>query len=127
MQKKIEQFFGDLAGRKHDPRLERISGVVRFDVTSGAQTETRFVTINAGDVAVTADGPSPNAVLTASEEVFAQLISRGEWFAAFLRGDLIAQGDYFLIDRLSWVIFPGPPDALGPHKWQERKRQCPKR
>ncbi|MFG1953501.1 SCP2 sterol-binding domain-containing protein [Micromonospora sp. NPDC048830] len=125
MQKQIEQFFSDLGNRGHDPRLRRISGVVRFDIINGAERESCFVTVNAGDVAVTAEGPSPNAVLAATESVFAQLINRGEWFAAFLRGDLVTKGDYLLIDRLSIVIFPGPPDALGPRKWQERKRQCP--
>ncbi|MFG1955913.1 SCP2 sterol-binding domain-containing protein [Micromonospora sp. NPDC048830] len=128
MQKQIEEFFSDLADRGHIPRLGRINAVVRIDITDDARRESRFVTVKAGDVTVSREGPSPNAVLTASEGVFARLISSGEgWYALLLRGDLLTEGDIYVLSYLAYVIFPGRPGDLGPHEWQERKRRCPKR
>jgi len=104
------EFFAELAGRGHEPLLEKVTGTFRFDVT-GERAEHWLVAVKKGDVTVSRGNVKADAVVRADRKVF-DAIASGEMnaLAATLRGAAVIQGDLGLIAGFQ-RLFPGPPGA----------------
>ncbi|MEV0004062.1 SCP2 sterol-binding domain-containing protein [Micromonospora sp. NPDC050980] len=109
------RFFEDLDRRGFDPLLVKTSGTVRFDLHEGAQTTHWLLEIERGNLRVRqADGEADTVVGT-DPRLFGALVHGEEnTVAALLRGDMTVVGDLRLVLQVERV-FPGPPDARGPH------------
>jgi putative sterol carrier protein len=88
------RFFEGLQARGHEPRLEKVKGSVRFDVTNGTQTKRWHVAIDKGDIAVSHKNAKADCVVRADSSVF-EGIASGEVnpVAAMLRGAIGVEGD----------------------------------
>jgi putative sterol carrier protein len=108
------EFFDDLAQRGHEPMLRNASGTMRFDIANGKKTETWFVTIDKGDLAVSRSGGASDSTLVADRALFDRL-ARGNAsaVAAVLRGTLTIDGDWRLL-VLFRRILPGSSTAKPP-------------
>ena len=108
------EFFDDLAQRGHEPLLRNASGTMRFDIANGKKTETWFVKIDKGDLAVSRSGRAPDSTLVADKALFDRLASgKASAVAAVLRGTLTIEGDWRLL-VLFRRILPGPSTAKRP-------------
>jgi putative sterol carrier protein len=106
MAEPTQEFFTGLATR-HQPLLERTTGVVRFDITDGERTEHWTLEIRKGDVTVSHKGPSADCVLSTDIATFdAILTGKTNAMAAVLRGALDVQGKIILLAALQ-RLFPG--------------------
>ena len=118
------EFFEQLAQRGHEPLLRKVRGTVRFDVVRGKESESRYLTIDRGDIAVTKKRSAAQGVLRVDRAVFDRMAS-GEMnpVAAALRGELTLEGDWRLL-VLVQRLFPGSPGARGPRRragWAKRR------
>jgi putative sterol carrier protein len=102
-------FLSELARRGHEPFLAKVTGTVRFDLVEGARTDRWLVTIDRGDVVVSADDGVADCSIRAAKDLF-DAICRGEEnaVAAVLRGALVCTGDVELLFAIQ-RLFPGPP------------------
>jgi putative sterol carrier protein len=102
------EFFDDLSRRGHEPLLARVGATVRFDITDGDRTEHRLVTIDRGDIRLSAaEGPA-DSVLGGDRAVFDAIVSgRMTVMVALLLGVLAIDGDPELL-VLTQRLFPGP-------------------
>ncbi len=99
-------FFERLA-EEHQPLLESMTGVVRFDIADGERTEHWYLQIRKGDITVSHKGPEPDCVLSADiATVDAILTGKMNAMAAVLRGALEVQGKVVLLTALQ-RLFPG--------------------
>jgi putative sterol carrier protein len=104
-----DRFFETLAGRGHEPLLEKASGTVRFDLADGAQTDHWMVRIEHGDLQVTRDDADADSVVRVPRNIFEQLATgQMNAFAALLRGQAAAEGNLELTVLLQRLL-PGPP------------------
>jgi len=104
-----DRFFDTLAGRGHEPLLEKVSGRVRFDLSHGDQTDHWMVTVREGDVQVTREDADADSVVRVPLDVFDLLATgRENAFAALLRGQASAEGNLELPVLLQRLL-PGPP------------------
>ena len=93
-----EAFFADLARGDRDPRLSRLTGSIRFDLMSGADTEHWRVDIEDGRFAVSRAVEPADAVLTLDRTLFeAFTTGRANAWAAILRGAVGVEGDLHLL------------------------------
>ena len=105
----IAEFFDRLAGGGHDPRLEKATGTLRFDLEDGEATIHWFVTIDRGDIAVSHRNVKADCIVRMSRGLFDRLV-KGETnlVAAVLRGVMGVEGDLGLVTQFQ-RLFPGPP------------------
>jgi hypothetical protein len=110
----IVEFLDDLGRRDgHEPLLARVSATVRFDITDGARTEHRLLTVDHGEVRVSDETPMADCVMGGDRAVFdAMLAGRTTAMAALLRGELAVRGDPELLVLIQRV-FPGRPAVAG--------------
>jgi putative sterol carrier protein len=109
-----DRFFEQLAGRRHEPLLEKVSGTVRFDLSHGKQTDHWMVTIKKGDVEVTQDDADADSVVRVPRNIFEQMaVGKVNAFAALLRGQAGAEGNLELPVLLQRLL-PGPPRGQQP-------------
>lgn len=103
------EFFDALKERGHEPMLEKATGTVRFDLTTGKRTERWFVSIDKGDIAVSHKNAAADCVVRGRRDVFDR-IATGEVnaMAAILRGALSLEGDS-PVAVLFQRLFPAPP------------------
>jgi putative sterol carrier protein len=103
------EFFQRLESRGHEPRLEKATGTVRFDLTNGKRTHRWLVTIDKGDIAVSHKNLKADCIVRADKKVF-EGIAAGTInpFAAALRGELGIEGNTELLVLLQRLL-PGPP------------------
>jgi ubiquinone biosynthesis protein UbiJ len=101
--------FEELGHRGHEPRLETVSGTIRFEIVDGKQTERWLVTIDKGDVAVSRKNVRADCSFRTDKAVFDRVAS-GEMnaLAATLRGDIVLDGDSELLVPFQRLL-PGPP------------------
>lgn len=101
-------FFRQLAGRGHEPLLEKVNGTIRFDLVDGTRTDCWLVTLDEGDVAVSRENVAADLVVHADRALF-DAITRGEvnGMAAHLRGEVTFDGDTELMALFQRVL-PGP-------------------
>jgi putative sterol carrier protein len=102
--------FEALGQRGHEPLLEKDSGTIRFEIVDGKQTERWLVTIDKGDLAVSRKNVRADCTLRADKAVFDRVAS-GEMnaMAAFLRGDIVLDGDSPELLVPFQRLLPGPP------------------
>lgn len=122
----IEGFFDELSRRGHDPLLERMDGVGRFEVVDGDDTDDWTVTIKGGYITVMRGDGDADWVVRAERGAFNQVIHGDAGsLAAYVAGTLdIVWHDpsqrFGLITRL----FAGPPEArkqwIPDERWQAR-------
>jgi len=101
-------YMNELAERGHEPLLEKTTGTVAFDLTTGGKTDTWTIVIDQGDLDVRhEDGPADGR-LRVDRRLFDRL-ARGETnpMAASLRGEIILDGNPDLL-LLVQRLFPGP-------------------
>jgi len=103
------EFFQRLSTRGYEPMLRDAKATVRFDIKDRKRVERWSLHIDEGNLRVSKNSAGADTVVTAERTVFDGLAS-GEVNAmsAFLRGELIVEGDpelLVLIQRL----FPAPP------------------
>jgi putative sterol carrier protein len=105
------EFFEELAARGHDPRLNKVRGTMRFDLTNGKRRTRWLVTIDRGDIAVSHRNGKADCVVRAEKAVF-DGIAGGEVnaFAAVLRGVLSVEGDREMLVYFQ-RLFPGRPGS----------------
>jgi putative sterol carrier protein len=102
------EFFNALAERKHEPRLQKASGTVRFDLRDGRRTERWFVAVSKGDVSVSHKNIRADCVITADRALFDRIASgKANATAALLRGAMNVEGDVQLLVPFQ-RLFPGP-------------------
>ncbi len=120
------EFFDGLAHRGHDPLLERMNGILRFNLSDGAERKEWMLAIRRGDLMV-AEGDidperqpgmrglgEPDCVVTTSRATFDR-IAEGHTkpMAAWLRNQIAVEGrlePLIMLERL----LPGPPGAHDP-------------
>ncbi|HET7855911.1 MAG TPA: SCP2 sterol-binding domain-containing protein [Gaiellaceae bacterium] len=110
------EFFEGLARRRHEPLLEGASGTLRLDLVNGDKTERWLVAVDKGDVTVSHRNTRADCTLRTPKSLFERMAT-GEVnaTAAFLRGELAAEGDWELL-VLFQRLLPSPPAS------RERKR-----
>jgi hypothetical protein len=110
-------FLEGLGRRGHEPLLERVQATVRFDVVDSVRTEQRLVSIDHGDIRVSAGEGPADCVLVGDGAVFDAVIDgRTSAMAALLRGALEVDGDpqlLVLAQRLFRVPQVHPGHATG--------------
>jgi hypothetical protein len=104
-----DRFFETLAGRGHEPLLEKVSGSVRFDISHGRQIDHWMVRVKNGDVEVSRDESDAESIVRASRTNFDKFASgQMNAFAALLRGEAYVEGRLELPVLLQRLL-PAPP------------------
>jgi putative sterol carrier protein len=110
MTEPTRQFFTRLA-EQHQPLLESMTGVVRFDIADGERTEHWYLQIRKGDVKVSHRGAEADCTLSADIATFDAIFTgKMNAMAAVLRGALDIQGKVILLAALQ-RLFPGSADV----------------
>jgi len=108
MRDPTDAFFEHLSECGHEPRLEKATGTVRFDLVTGKRVERWLVSITKGDVAVSRGNHPADTVFRAAREDFNRLASgQANPMVMMLRGTASVEGEpevLLLLQRL----FPGP-------------------
>lgn len=101
-------FFSALEARRHEPLLEKESGTLRFDLTTGKRTKRWLVEIEDGDVSISHRNAKADCVVRAKKSLF-DGIATGQQnaMASVLRGEVGIEGDRTLLVRFQ-KLFPGP-------------------
>ncbi len=107
----ISEFFDELAGRGHEPLLERVTGTLRFDVDDGGTIEHWYVSVRRGAVEVSHQDAAADSVIRLDADSLRGMVTGTmNAQAALLRGVGQAQGDIGLLVRFQ-RLFPGPPGS----------------
>jgi hypothetical protein len=105
----VGAFFADLDRRPHEPLLDHITAIVRFDVTTGDRIDHWLVLINHGLLrTVHSDGAADCVVRGDVDLMTACITGRANAMAAYLRGQLILRGNAELLVNFQ-RLFPSPP------------------
>jgi putative sterol carrier protein len=103
------EFFEELARRRHDPRLIKANGTLRFELRDGARINRWVVTIRKGDISVSRTNAEADAIVRGDRATFERILAgEANAMATFLRGALAFEGNPELI-VLFQRLFPGPP------------------
>jgi putative sterol carrier protein len=123
MTSSTEEFFDELVRRGHEPRLEKVSGTVRFDLENGNGVERWRVTVDKGDIAVSRKNGKADAVLRTDKALFDRILT-GEVnaMAATLRGLLTIEGDRELLVLIQ-RLFAGTPTTHEPRSTVDAGRR----
>jgi putative sterol carrier protein len=107
------EFFQELGRRGHEPLLEKGTGTIRFDLVDGKRTDRWLVTLDKGDVSVSRKNAAADCVVRTDKRLFDGMVS-GEvnGMAAYLRGELTAEGDPELLVLIQRVL-PEPATRRG--------------
>ena len=92
------QFFTELEERGHDPRLGKVRGSMRFDLSNGSRRARWLVTVDRGDITVSRRNGKADCVVRTDQAVF-EAVARGELnaMAAVLRGLVQIEGEAELL------------------------------
>jgi putative sterol carrier protein len=102
-------FFQALETRGHAPRLEKVTGTFRFDLTNAKRKERWLDTVDKGDIDVSHRNAKADCVVRADKKVFEGIVTgKVNAFAAVLRGTLKVEGDAELMALFQRVL-PAPP------------------
>jgi hypothetical protein len=109
MSDSIAAFFDELAGRGHDPRVERATGTIRFESGKGARARAWNVELRKGDIAVSQKRAAADCTLRSDEATTAGILTgRVNPTAALLRGAVELEGNPRML-ILFRRLLPGPP------------------
>jgi hypothetical protein len=95
----VEEFFAEVEAREHEPFLRRISGTIRFDLTSGSNgtrngAEHWTVAIDKGDLSVSRRNGKADTVIRTDRKLFERIITgQANAMASLLRGVAFVEGD----------------------------------
>ena len=93
MAEPTRDFFTGLA-EQHQPLLESMTGVIRFDLVDGERTEHWYVDIRKGDITVSHSGPEPDCTVTTNLATFEAIVNgKMNAMAALLRGAIEAPAE----------------------------------
>jgi putative sterol carrier protein len=102
------EFFEELGTRGHEPRLEKATGTIRFELTNGRRKARWLVTVRKGDVTVSHANTRADCVVRTDQGLFDQIVTGEEnAMAAMLRGAISVEGKPDLL-VLFQRLFPGP-------------------
>ncbi len=108
-----DSFFVALQAQGDHPALHGVSGILRFDLTSGAKVQRWYVTVSDGDVTVSRRGGNADTVVRLDQGLFDKIVRGTEnAFASQLRGVVAVEGDLHLM-MVFQKVFPGPPSSTG--------------
>jgi putative sterol carrier protein len=119
-----EEFFDQLARRRHEPVLEEIAGTIRFDLRDDGGLDQWLVVIKDGDVSVSREAPpAPDCIVHTTRDVFNQMAT-GQLhpLPAWLRNLYWMEGNAVLF-RLFNRVLPGPAQARHPRDLVEYGRR----
>jgi putative sterol carrier protein len=109
MAEPTRDFFTTLA-EQHQPLLESLTGVLRFDLVDGERTEHWYLVIRKGAVSVSHKGPEPDCTVTTELATFEAIVSgKMNAMAAMLRGAVEVQGRFALLTAVQ-RLFDAPAD-----------------
>ena len=118
------RFFDGLAGRGHEPLLERATTSVRFEILDGDRVERHLLRIDDGDLELTDDDQEAHCTFRADAAVFERLASgHRNPMAATLAGELEIHGDVRQLIRVQ-RLFPdatGRPETAGTRQAAKRR------
>ena len=110
MTEPTREFFTRIA-ETHQPLLESMTGMVRFDIVDGERTEHWYLQIHKGDVTVSHEEVEADCVISADIATFdAILTGKMNAMAAVLRGEVDVGGEVILVTALQ-RLFPGSAPA----------------
>ena len=96
----VEQFFAEVKGREHEPTLRRISGTVRYELSSGNGrssangNDTWMISIDKGDLSVAHRAGKADTVVRTDRKLFERIVTgRDAAMASMLRGLVFVEGD----------------------------------
>lgn len=117
------EFFAQLDRRGHEPLLEDVTGVIRFDLRDEHGVDRWFLDIDRGDLRTSQEERQADCVIRISRKLFDRLATGHErQYPAWIRTELRAEGDA----RLAYLfqrLLPGPPGARHPREFARRRRQ----
>ena len=109
----IDQFFSSLAQPGHLATFARESASLRFDVSTDAEVERWHLSVAEGDVTITRQNRSADAVVRAERPCFEEIVTgRLNAQAAVLRGVLTCEGSMAALMMFQRCL-PGPPGSQG--------------
>jgi putative sterol carrier protein len=109
----ISQFFDNLAQPGHLATLESERATLRFDVRDGSSVQRWYVTVHDGDVGVTRQNASADAVVAIDRPNLEAIVEgRRNATAALLRGLLTCDGSVAALMMFQRCL-PGPPGSTG--------------
>ena len=124
MREATTRFFDDLAGRGHEPLLERTSTTVRFEIRDGHHVDRRLLRIDDGDLALVDDDTEAHCTIRTTADTFERLASgHRNPMAATLAGEVEIEGDTRMLIRIQ-RLFPdsaGMPEAAGNRQAGKRR------
>ena len=105
------EFFEDLDARGHEPLLEKATGTLRIELSTGKTKARWFVTVKKGDVTVSRANAKADCVARMDRALFDQIVTgRENATSALLRGLVTVEGNPQLL-VLFQRLFPGPPNG----------------
>lgn len=110
----IAEFFGRLARREHEVRLEDLNGSLQLEIERDGDTDYWLVTITRGNIGVAREQRPADCVAHTDQALFEALV-RGEEnaIAAMLRGAMTVTGDLYLMITFERLL-PTPPGTRDP-------------
>lgn len=88
------EFSKNVSQKRHLTLLEKLEGVVRFDITTGKKTEQIPVRIDHGDIQVVSETTKADCVVTTDRALFNDILQGDEnLMAAMIRGAVQIDGD----------------------------------
>ena len=92
------EFFEQLGRRGHEDLLQRVTASIRFEIAEDGHTVARVVTIDHGDLRLSADDIPADATISCTGTELGDLVTgRTSAMASLLRGTLAVQGDPELV------------------------------
>ena len=87
-----------MAGRRYEPLLENVTGVLRIDLSEEDRTDRWFIAVDRGDVTASSPSGAADCTLLMDAAPFDRM-TRAEVnaMAAVLRGDIGIDGDLELV------------------------------
>lgn len=109
-------FFAALQVRGHEPLLERMDRVFRFELDKDGHTEYWMLTVRRGELRVTREKRDADCVIATLRDTFDRIV-RGETkpLAAWLRNEIAVEGQLFPLIMLERLL-PAPPGAHDPRQ-----------
>ncbi len=109
MAEPTRDFFTRLA-EQHQPLLEGLTGVLRFDLADGERTEHWYLAIRKGDITVSHNGPEPDCMVSTELATFEAIVTgKMNAMAAVLRGAVEIEGRFALMTAVQ-RFFAAPAD-----------------
>ena len=116
------EFFENMSHQRHFPLLEKLEGVVEFDITNDKKTDHLRVRIDHGEIGVADQTTKVDCVVKAERTLFNDIL-RGEEnvMASVLRGDVQIEGDPRYVVPLQRLL-PSPTTSPGSKRGAEERK-----